>query len=360
MLDKSKRYFFKKIKDIFFFLGLGVVFSTLSKKKAFSNELYTEDFFQPTTKYLLPTNSIRLIGLSKKVEQREIELTQKFIVNNFNIECIVPENIVGEDTLFINDDFNRAIIATEAINNTHSKFIWNIRGGYGSYRVMPYLSRHIKKNNNKIIIGYSDTTSLHSLLSQERFAMPSIHWENAYNIIQKLENNTLNEQVVKIFHNIITSKISKISYDNLVPINKPATIRRTIYGKITGGNISVIQASIGTSWQINTKNKILFLEDVEESFYKIDRMLQSFVQSGLLEHVHAIIIGNIFNSMKSWSRYMQYVLDSFAQSITIPVYRACYIGHECDNYPLIFMKDSEIISGEKFAKLTIDTSNVGT
>ncbi|CAK8162659.1 muramoyltetrapeptide carboxypeptidase [Candidatus Xenohaliotis californiensis] len=363
----SKRRFFNIIAFTAFFSFLAkfvlsyFVSSIASANAASSNKTLTLNN-QPmkNNAHSSPTtNTITLIGTARKISKKDVNFLCSFIKDNFYIDCFAPNRLINTDEpMFINDDLTRALVTIEAINDSSSKFIWNVNGGYGAYRIMPHLFKHVRRNTNKIIIGYSDATSIHAMLSNDKFAMPSIHWENAFNIKQKIELKTLNKDAVKIFTDIISGTIKVLSYTGLKPLNIAAYNNNVVYGKVTGGNMAIIQSAIATLWAVDCKDKILFLEDVGESFYKIDRMLQSFVYKSMFNNAKAVIIGELINTKSGYPvDYIDIVLDDFAKLLPIPVYRISNIGHECDNYPLVFMKDAEIKGGED-AKISIDLSGL--
>ena len=108
---------------------------------------------------------------------------------------------------------------------------------------------------------------------------------------------------------------------------------------ITGGNLALITSSIGTIWEINTNNKILFLEDVGERGYKVDRMLLQLQQAGKFSDVKAIVFGNFSSS----DRYVNYAIRNFAENHSnIPCYKTNKIGHGYFNYPIIYNKETKI------------------
>jgi len=283
------------------------------------------------------------------------ELTD--ILSRYKIEIIAPGEVCETDFLeslpvkfngIHQGEYQRAAIVKAALLNDDNDILWTLRGGYGTAKVVEilyddqdFLLKMRQKKTVPKVIGYCDITALQLFLSQE-FNWQTIHGPVFREIKHKRKQH--NFSVIKRF----LDGIKQIKFVGLQPLNQAANATQVISGKLTGGNLAIIQTSIGTRWEIQTKDKILFLEDCHEKPWRIDRMLHHLKSSKLLDQVKAIIIGNLCDN----SDYMQETLRDFAKKLLIPIYSIDVFGHGIYNYPMIYNSDVEIASenGIKFLK----------
>lgn len=155
------------------------------------------------------------------------------------------------------------------------------RGGYGSIRMMPYVNWNVIKNNPKIFCGFSDITLLLNYINKISNT-PTFH--------TPMVNSNLNDKITQkyflklLMQNNVTIDLNE--FDSIEIFNK-----KYINGHLCGGNLSMICSSLGTPYAINTDNKILFLEDINEPIYKIDRMITQLLMSGKLDKCKGFILG---------------------------------------------------------------------
>ncbi|RYE05878.1 MAG: LD-carboxypeptidase [Rickettsiaceae bacterium] len=249
--------------------------------------------------------------------------------------------IQGPTTMFhAASDEIRFECLKDAITNDSSNIIWSLKGGYGSAKIIPKLSLLPKPDKEKFFIGYSDITALHLFMTQN-WGWKTIHGPILGEFLSEKKSK---ENFIKIA-NIVSGKVDKSTIEGIIPINSPAADNRSIKGTITGGNLTIIQNSIGTNWQIVTNNKILFLEDINIQPYQLDRALLHLKQAQLLNDVKAIIFGEFYNCKLEVD--IDKVIEDFANNIQIPVYRSMKFGHGIINEPIIYNATSEIIRNSK-------------
>jgi muramoyltetrapeptide carboxypeptidase len=236
-----------------------------------------------------------------------------------------------EDTIRFTD-LERAIKATD------SKVIWCLRGGYGSVRLLNQLSKMKKPKNQKILIGYSDITVLHLFVNQQ-WGWESIHGPT----ISTFSNGKFDKKCFSELKEMLTGKL-KNSKMELVPLNIASeNSKKTIEGKLIGGNLAMVQSVIGTKFQMNAKNKILILEDVNERGYRIDRMLTHLEMTGSFKDVKAIIFGDFINGHEtSGESYVEFALSRFALDSKIPIFGSNDFGHGNINRPIILNSNAKI------------------
>lgn len=255
----------------------------------------------------------------------------KDLLKSWQLTPRVSLNLLGPDLLCANNDENRFQQLKDALLNTDSQAIWCLRGGYGCTRIIPYLQELIAPKNCKLFIGFSDITALHLFLQQKW------HWQTVHGpTLNQVTNQLIAQENINELKKIIFGQLSELTY-LLEPYTKPSYSLHSIEAPITGGNLSLIQNSLGTNWQIATQDKILFLEDINEFAYRIDRMLQHLQHSGILSHVKAILLGDFtFPAKKEEEKKIQAILERFTNEQNFPVLRCPDIGHGKKNRSLPF------------------------
>lgn len=238
-----------------------------------------------------------------------------------------PECFNGGSTLFhSHTDEMRFKCLKNAIYSSSNNVIWALRGGYGSAKLISELAKLPKPATEKLFIGYSDMTALHIFFSQV-WGWKPIHGAMAKEL---LDDDKKRDNFNKLAE-IIAGKVGEVKISGLKGLNSKAKSEAKVTGLLTGGNLTMIQTSIGTIWQIDTKNKILFLEDRGIAPYQVDRTLLHLKQAGLLKEVSAIIFGDFGGGDN-----MIKLLEDFAASQNIPIYMSDHFGHGKINDPLIY------------------------
>jgi muramoyltetrapeptide carboxypeptidase len=211
-------------------------------------------------------------------------------VENLGLKVILGDSCKSKHGYLSGTDEVRARDLNEMFKDDQIKGIFAIRGGYGASRILHMLDYTVIKNNPKIFVGYSDVTILHIVLNQKcnlityHGPMPSTE------LYKNLDSFTK--------YYFINSLFSSKPIGNLI---NPSHIRsQTLYGgdvngPVIGGNLSLICSSLGTEYEIDTKDKILFLEAVEEEPYRIDRMLLQLKQAGKFKDAIGIVFGAFTN-----------------------------------------------------------------
>ncbi|MBI4412282.1 MAG: LD-carboxypeptidase [Deltaproteobacteria bacterium] len=197
-------------------------------------------------------------------------------------------------------DERRAAELLELIQNPDIKAIFFARGGYGMVRILPFLDRVHFEKNPKIVLGYSDVTSLLVHLYQRdgwvTFYGPVVAKDLSHNPDERTKNS-LYQAVTE------TKPLGPYTFKETECLRDG-----TCEGVLTGGCLSLVVASLGTPYEIDTANKILFLEDTNEKPYSVDRMLTQLVLAGKLKKVRGILFGNFVNAGEA-AHFKETVLD---------------------------------------------------
>ncbi len=252
----------------------------------------------------------------------------------------IPDDLLSNEIPYHahNDEYRFQQLKSALLDNAEEKIIWMLRGGYGCARLLDRLRELPVPRHQKIVIGFSDITALHLFLSQH-WHWPTIHGSV---LTQLVNTEQLPENFLRIAE-IITKKVSYQTIEPLVPLNSIAEFNEGIQGQLTGGNLTLLEDSIGTHWQVQTQGKIMFVEEVGEKAYRIDRSLYHLFQAGIFKEVKAIILGDFLEP--EGESQTHFALNRFAEDMSlqgIPVYKTDQFGHGKRNVPLIYHADSEI------------------
>lgn len=278
---------------------------------------------------------VDIVGISSKSTMEIVEKAVDFLKSQ-NFIPRYSSNIIGDDLLCINNDEMRKQNLIQAIMAEDSDVIWCLRGGYGAARVIPSLA-NITPKKQKLFIGFSDLTPIHIYMHQN-WGWKTLHGEMLSGIVREKASDDAITTILKI----IRKEIAEVTLP-LEPLNNFAI--DNIEGIFIGGNLKLIETTIGTKWQLDACNKILLLEDVDERGYKIDRMLVHLLQAGLLNEVRAIIFGEFSDGFEGDGKSLaDEVIARFANEVDIPMWRCRKIGHIYDNWPAPLNSLAKIIN----------------
>ena len=220
-----------------------------------------------------------------------------------------------------------------AFKNPEIKAVICIRGGYGSMTILDKIDFEIIKNNPKIFIGYSDITAMH-LAFNKSVGLNTFHGP--------VGNSSYTQTTSQYFQKALFSDepIGKIDMSDGGGIIKTMNTGKA-EGELIGGNLSLICSMMGTPFEIETKDKILFIEDVGEEPYRIDRMLAQLELSGKLSQAKGIIFGEFKDCRPSdyqpsnvWDYTLAEVLTTKTENLKIPVVYGMMIGHTSNQITL--------------------------
>lgn len=217
-------------------------------------------------------------------------------------------------------DKERAEDFMNMIKDKDVKAIFAYRGGYGSIRIIPYLDFNTIKKNPKILCGYSDLTILLNHITQKT-GIPTFHGPmiNSKISSDKITKESLLSMLTKENNSI------NIQTKNLKIIN-PLHFK----GTLCGGNLTVLCSSIGTPYEINTRNKILMIEDINEENYSIDRLLTQLKFSGKLSSCKGFLIGHF----TPYNPKTLNVILSILKPYNKPIICGIPFGHDYPNLTL--------------------------
>lgn len=300
---------------------------------------------------LKPGDIIDVIAPSSAHHDVSLESIEKF-VSNLGYRARIRKGLIVKDADIFSANKNevRFTHLLEALLAEDSKVIWAFRGGYGATRILSQLDNHDFSKQRKFLIGFSDITALF-LYFHARYKWPYIHGR----VLSQYASTEVKEEEVGCIKKILSGNSKTIRY-SFEPVNKKACVPKKINAEIIGGNLSLIQCSLGTTWQINSNNKVLFIEETNERGYKIHRMLEHLKQAGVFDNIKALILGNIdCLAEPNGSSLCEAAISNFFDGVTFPVIRSKNFGHGENNYPLMMGTKSLLTLG-KDVYLTFENS----
>lgn len=278
--------------------------------------------------YLQKGDSVIIIapaGIMKDTAKIDngIELLQEWGLN-----VKLGKHLFDQNFHFAGTDTQRTEDVQNALDDPTVKAIWCARGGYGSVRIIDSINFTKFKQHPKWVIGFSDITVFHSEINNLRVETMHALMPITYNPKNNEQKKALRSLRKALFGKKITYRISDSKY------NKEGEAE----GQIVGGNLSILYSLLGTKSSINTDGKILFIEDIGEYLYHIDRMLISLKRNGYFNHCKGLIVGGISEVRENDTPFgktpEEVVLDA-VKEFDFPVCFDFPAGHITDNRTLI-------------------------
>jgi muramoyltetrapeptide carboxypeptidase len=282
-----------------------------------------------TIPYLKPNDKIAIVATARKISEEELLFAIETI-KGWSLQPILGKNIYASENQFAGSDAQRAEDLQWAINDDSIKAIIVARGGYGTLRIVDAIDFTKLKTNPKWVIGYSDVTILHSHIHQH-IGIPTLHATMPINFSK---NKEAGETLRKCLFG------ETISYPfETHPLDKIGEAK----GILVGGNLSLLYALSGTESDIDTKDKILLIEDLDEYLYHIDRMMLNIKRSRKLAHLKGLIVGGLTdmkdNAIPFGKTAEEIILDA-VKEYNFPVCFNFPAGHVERNLALYFGKET--------------------
>jgi len=286
-------------------------------------------------------DTICIVAPAKAIEKNHVDFA-KMTFESWGLNVIISQNCLGRNNYFSGSIEERKNDLQTALDDENVKAIICARGGYGCVQIVDLIDWTSFSKSPKWLIGFSDVTVLHQRI--QNLGLPSIHGTMPLNFEENSTEalETLKQSLFGDFKSIsVASSISNIT--------------GTASGKIVGGNLSVLSGLIGTNDQIDFQDSILFIEDLAEYKYAIDRMLFAFKKAGVFGKINGVIIGgmtNIKDSEPSFGLSLEDLILSHIKELNIPIAFNFPVGHIDDNRALVFGKQVQLDITDKSAELT--------
>ncbi len=273
-------------------------------------------------------DKIGIVAFAKKIKLKEIQTAiQTF--EDWGLEVVIGDTVGSEWNQFSGDDEHRRTDIQKMLDNPEIKAIISARGGYGCVRIIDKIDFSFFIENPKWLIGFSDITVFHTHINSN-FNIPTIHGtmpvffkENTLESINSLKDIILKGSMK---YQIKSTK-NKLCQDGKAN------------GQLVGGNLSILYSLCGTDSLGETENKIVFLEDLSEYTYHIDRMLQNLKRNFFFKNIAGLIIGG-FTKIKEgeipFGKTPEEIIFEFCKELDIPIFASFPAGHINDNRALVF------------------------
>lgn len=270
-------------------------------------------------------DEIRILTTARKVSLDEI-LPAKYWLESFGYQVSVGSTIGLEDNQYGGTDEQRAEDFQAALDDPKVKAIWFARGGYGSIRIFDLLTWDNFIANPKWLIGFSDITIWHNLVNQF-YGIQTLH------TLMPLTFATSTQIAKNSLADNISGKFPVIEFEK----HHLNTMNSNLEGEILGGNLSILYSLLGTKTGLNTNGKILFIEEIDEHLYHIDRMILSLKNAGKLSGLKGLVIGGFSdikdNTIPFGKAYEEIILEH-CSAYNYPIIFNFPAGHIDDNRAL--------------------------
>ncbi|MEW6720885.1 MAG: LD-carboxypeptidase [Thermodesulfobacteriota bacterium] len=240
----------------------------------------------------------------------------------------IAEGILAVDRCFAGEDGHRARQVEWALSLPEARAVMAARGGYGTTRLLPLLDWRKAARRPKLLVGFSDLTAILAYLST-RLRLPCIHGPMvAADLALRFDAGALDA-----FARLAAGKVSPKE-----PWGEPMERLRggAADGMLTGGCLSVLTALLATPYSPDFRGALLFLEDVQEPVYRLDRMLTQWIQSGRWSQLAGILVGKMAPARGETVEDLQRVFHDAGKRLSVPVWYGFPAGHDGRNVALPF------------------------
>ena len=318
-----------KIKIIYFtFIYISIIsnMNVFSQSDIEQSNLLKTQLIQP--EQLKSGDTISILAPSGVLNNFDNKITKAInIFKSWGLNVVLGNHIYDKNGHFAGTDKNREKDFQKALDNKNIKAIWCARGGYGAVRIIDKLNFDNYLKNPKWIIGFSDITVIHNKLNF--LNSESIHAM----MITGFEDIGQNNDSLSKLKNVLFG--DSLSYS--IASNKNNKAGKS-EGIIVGGNLTLIQSTIGSKTELKMKDKILFIEEIGEYAYHIDRMLYSLKRAGYFENCKGLIVGQISDVKKNttdFGRSINELILDVLDEYNFPILFDFPAGHEKTNFPII-------------------------
>lgn len=292
--------------------------------------------------FLQAGDTVAIVATARKVSKAEMRPAIS-ILESWGLKVQPGKNLYKDDRQFAGADEERAGDLQRALNNKNIRAVFFARGGYGSVRIIDAIDWKKFTKDPKWLIGFSDITVIHSHV-QRHTGIETLHAPMCLNLPK------LSAQCLQVLKDSLFGQRLRYSSSKQQPALEKLNRKGKASGQLTGGNLSILYSLLGSSSDVDTAGKILFLEDLDEYLYHIDRMLMNLKRNGKLSGLKGLIVGGM-TEMKDnpipFGRTAEEIIAEAVAGYDYPVVYGFPAGHIPNNYPLIFGREVTLNVTEK-------------
>ncbi|MBE0651528.1 MAG: LD-carboxypeptidase [Bacteroidales bacterium] len=288
-------------------------------------------------------DTIGLVAPARKISKRELK-TAVEIIESRGYKIALGTHLFDSDGQFAGSDAMRIEDLREMILNSDIKAVMAVRGGYGSVRIVDSLPFVSLLTRPKWIIGYSDLTVFHNHINN--MGVQTLHGSMPINF------STNTKEALDSLFDVLEGKLPHYTFESNI-LNRWGKVR----GTLVGGNLSVLYSLLGSASFPQKQNPILFLEDLDEYLYHIDRMMVALKRSGFLKNLSGLIVGamtDMHDNTVPFGKTAEQIIREAVEEYHFPVAFNFPAGHISDNRALIMGANVELECGTH-SKLTFST-----
>ena len=289
--------------------------------------------------YLKKGDTVAIIATARKVSKEEIQPAVA-LFESHGLNVALGQHLFASNNQYAGTDVQRAEDLQWALNDQSINAIVIARGGYGSVRLIEHIDFTGFKKHPKWLVGYSDVTVLHNAIHNAGVA--TIHATMPLNFNKNAE--ATQSMMDALLGNLKQTFVEE-NYSN-----KPGTAT----GQLVGGNLSLLYSLSGTPYDIDTKGKILFLEDLDEYLYHIDRMMMQLKLSGKLKNLKGLIIGGMTDMKDNAIPFGKFPEEIILDAVKEYDYPVCFdfpAGHIDHNLAMYLGREVELRVSEDGTQL---------
>lgn len=279
--------------------------------------------------YLQQGDKIAIVATARKISLEEVQPAIN-LFKSHGLEVVLGENLFAVDNQFAGTDAQRRADLQTAMDDDSIKAIVCARGGYGTVRIIDGLDFAKFKASPKWLAGYSDVTALHSHI-QTNFGIQTLHSTMPLSFPTKADETDKLQSATAMI-NVLMGQPIKYNLP-AHPLNREGKAE----GIITGGNLSMLYSLLGSPSDIDTNGKVLFIEDLDEYLYHIDRMMMNLKRNGKLNNLAALLVGGMSDMNDNKVPFGQTAEEIIAEKVAefnYPVYFNFPAGHIEPNLPI--------------------------
>lgn len=278
-----------------------------------------------TPPFLSKGDTVGILSTARKISAKELKPAIK-VLEGWGLKVLLGENIYQKKNQFAGSAPKRASDLQAFIDNPQVKAIFCARGGYGTVQLLEYVNFFKLIEKPTWLVGYSDVTVLHNKLATMGFE--SLHATMPINFSSNTKES-LESLRKALFGETLRLKCSGHSFNR----------KGKVTGHITGGNLSMLYSQCGSDTALETKGAILFLEDLDEYLYHIDRMMYNLARNGYFKNLAGVIVGGMTDMNDNsvpFGETAEEIIKRHLKPYDFPVAFGFPAGHLNDNRTLIF------------------------